>query len=333
MCATSKTAKWPRSRSREIVWSLGVHQAGVYENGKRYIPTNVAFAPTAASTWAMATGRAISISTTRTPSGSAPGVVRRKRAGKLTAARSLVRRSSGPRIRRWSLPIAPTRACNISRSTASTWLHSWSAAPLLFQHPRRRVVSSRFALAVSLLDCENRPIVHLGYDQAWTQRRCEREGLRGKPEPGSRVDLSIRTLQRSMRTATSSSWSGCPSAALRGCGTWRDGDTGGITPGPVTFSLSFNLRTKPRASLYSKPDLYPSFRGFPGSSSSRRANRVGFLDHAARPFWIAPHVVKGFYDPDVRLFLSLPNKHRNDIPESCFTSRRETVSAVSNPHE
>ncbi|MGO9108089.1 MAG: peptidase, partial [Thermoguttaceae bacterium] len=39
---------------------------------------------------------------------------------------------------------------------------------------------------VSLLDRDNRPIVHLGYDEAWTQR-VQREGLRGKPqlwEPG-----------------------------------------------------------------------------------------------------------------------------------------------------
>ena len=39
---------------------------------------------------------------------------------------------------------------------------------------------------VSLLDRDNRPIVHLGYDEAWTQR-VQREGLRDKPqawEPG-----------------------------------------------------------------------------------------------------------------------------------------------------
>ena len=39
---------------------------------------------------------------------------------------------------------------------------------------------------VSLLDRDNRPIVHLGYDEAWTQR-VQREGLRGQPqswEPG-----------------------------------------------------------------------------------------------------------------------------------------------------
>ena len=64
-----------------IVWSLGTpHEAGVYEPAPPTCPRTSLLPPTAAFTSATVTDRAISINTTKTPSGSAPGR-RRQRAG------------------------------------------------------------------------------------------------------------------------------------------------------------------------------------------------------------------------------------------------------------
>ena len=71
---------------------------------------------------------------------------------------------------------------------------------------------------VSLLDGENKPIVHLGYDEAWTHRGSAK-GCAASRRRGSPAVSSIRTRQPSTPTAISSWSNGCPSAASRDCGT------------------------------------------------------------------------------------------------------------------
>jgi len=171
-----------------IVWSLAAPQeAGVYEHGAPYVPTNIAFAPDGGFYVGDGYGSSYihqydkDAKWIRTWGGAG------KEPGKLLCPHGLWWDDRPGRTP--SLVVADRANSRLQYFTPDGKHISFTQG---LPHPCYFSISGEVLLVpdlhsrVSLLDRDNRPIVHLGYDEAWTQR-VQREGLRGKPqlwEPG-----------------------------------------------------------------------------------------------------------------------------------------------------
>ena len=172
----------------QVAWSIGVpRESGVYEHGAPYVPTNIAFAPDggffvgdgygssyihhydAGAKWVRTWGGAGS------------------ERGKLRCPHGLWWDDRPGR--RPSLVVADRANSRLQYFTADGEHVGFTPGlphPCYFSLRGEVLLVPDLHSRVSLLDRENRPIVHLGYDEAWTQR-VQREGLRTKPqawEPG-----------------------------------------------------------------------------------------------------------------------------------------------------
>ncbi len=167
----------------DVVWSLGYpREAGVYEQPDQYCPTNVAFAPDGGfyvgdgygshyihqydkdAKWVRTWGGA----------GSEPGKVRcphglwfDDRPGRTPA-----------------LVVADRGNSRLQYFTADGKHLGFTPGlphPCYFSIREETLLVPDLHARVTLLDRDNKPIVHLGYDEAWTQRVLQ-DGLRNKPD-------------------------------------------------------------------------------------------------------------------------------------------------------
>jgi len=172
----------------QIVWSHGVpEEAGVYKQGAAYVPTNVAFAPDGGfyvgdgygSSYIHQYDKDAKWVRTWGGLGSEPG--------KLNCPHGLWWDDRPGRTP--SLVVADRANSRLQYFSPDGKHLSFTQGlphPCYFSIRDEVLLVPDLHSRVSLLDRDNRPIVHLGYDEAWTQR-VQREGLRDKPqlwEPG-----------------------------------------------------------------------------------------------------------------------------------------------------
>lgn len=166
-----------------VVWSRGVpEEAGVYNQGKPYVPTNVAFAPDGGFYVGDGYGSSFvhqydqHAKWVRTWGGQGNA------AGKLNCPHGLWWDDRPGRTP--SLVVADRANSRLQYFTPDGKHVSFTAGlphPCYFSIRGETLLVPDLHARVSLLDKENKPIVHLGYDEAWTQRVLK-EGLRNKPQ-------------------------------------------------------------------------------------------------------------------------------------------------------
>lgn len=167
----------------EIVWSMGYPQeAGVYQKAEQYCPTNVAFAPDGGfyvgdgygSHYVHQYDKQARWIRTWGGGGHEPG--------KLQCPHGLW---FDDRPGRTPALVVADRANSRLQYFTSDGKHLAFTPGL--PHPCYFSIRGEILLVpdlharVTLLDRQNEPIVHLGYDEAWTQRVLK-EGLRNKPD-------------------------------------------------------------------------------------------------------------------------------------------------------
>jgi hypothetical protein len=183
LCDVKNRRVAKRSLRGDVVWTLGYpEQAGVYQKPDQYCPTNVAFAPDGGfyvgdgyglsyihqydkdAKWVRTWGGA----------GSEPGKLRcphglwfDDRPGRTPALVVADRANS--------------RLQYFSADGKHVGFTTGLPHPCYFSIRNDTLLVPDLHARVTLLDIENKPLVHLGYDEAWT-RHVLQDGLRGKPD-------------------------------------------------------------------------------------------------------------------------------------------------------
>jgi hypothetical protein len=183
LCDVKNRRVAKRSLRGDAVWTLGYpEEAGVYQKADQYCPTNVAFAPDGGfyvgdgygshyvhqydkdAKWVRTWGGA----------GAEPGKLRcphglwfDNRPGRTPAL--VVADRANSRLQYFS---ADGKHVGFTTGLPHPCYFSIRGDTLLVADLHARV---------TLLDIENKPLVHLGYDEAWT-RHVLQDGLRGKPD-------------------------------------------------------------------------------------------------------------------------------------------------------
>lgn len=167
----------------DVVWSHGVpEEPGVYKKGAGYVPTNVAFAPDGGFYVGDGYGSSYVHQYDKDAKWVRTWGGKGKDAGKLSCPHGLWWDDRPGRTP--SLVVADRANSRLQYFTPEGKHISFTKG---LPHPCYFAIRGDVLLVpdlharVSLLDKDNNPIVHLGYDEAWTQRVL-REGLRGKPQ-------------------------------------------------------------------------------------------------------------------------------------------------------